>query len=1514
MMILYLIKEDRFYSMILPNKVKGQYWLRDLNNKGDERKLLSIEAVGNEWILKSNKRAMVIDKNGAVVKNTVVHPMSFLNIRIVDEKDKKVTLFAEPISRERGTYNKFLLRQACSLRIGRGESNDIVYDNEFVSGDHAELQYNGENWSLLDKNSTNGTYVNQVRVMSINLAPGDCIFVMGLKIVVGKQFFAINNPDGCVRLNTTALQKYQQQEIDENKTYDDETAEEFFFRSPRLKKDIVPVQISIDPPPSPQKEDETPLTLVIGPSLTMGLASMSMGIFTLMNVLSNGGSMMQAMPTLIMSFSMLLGTILWPILTKRYDKGRKRKHEVKRQSKYLEYLEEVKDKIRTVMTQQKEILEESVITLEECAARIQNKQTDLWERSSEQSDFLKLRLGRGNLPAELVVNYQPKKFTLEDDNLQNAMLSIAAEDKMLKDVPVAISLMENFNMGIIGSYQERMNLLKSFILQAIALHSYDELKICLICDEEMTKEMSFVKYLPHLWNDERTQRYLASTPEEVRELSALWEKSILPRMSDQESSDRKFGPCYLIVAASMKLADLCESYRKILGAENHMAVSVLSLGNELKDLPKEVKTVIDLKADNTGVVYDKDDVSGKRLPFTKEKVNEDILPLLSEELANIQLDLKSQKFALPEMMTFLEMFEAGKIEHLNTLTRWKENNPTKSLQTPIGVGTTGELFMLDLHEKFHGPHGLVAGMTGSGKSEFIITYILSLAVNYHPDEVAFVLIDYKGGGLAGAFEDEEKGIKLPHLAGTITNLDGTAVTRSLISIQSELRRRQAIFNEARRTANEGTMDIYKYQQLYREGVVEEPIPHLFIISDEFAELKQQQPEFMQQLISAARIGRSLGVHLILATQKPSGVVDDQIWSNSKFRICLKVQDRSDSQEMIKRPDAAELSQTGRFYLQVGFNELFALGQSAWCGAEYKPTDTIEKSTDNSIEVVDNLGRTMVKMKPAVRKDESTASIKQVVGIVQYLSELAREENICVRPLWLPTIPEYIFLEDLEKKYSFQKDKFVLSPIVGEYDDPYNQSQRALQLPLSEEGNCLIYGTAGSGKSVMLTTLLYALIKNYSSSEVNIYIMDFGAETLRAFEQAPHVGGVVLVSEEEKTRNLLKLLRNKLTERKRQFADIGGDYRSYRKQTGEQVPHIVVILNNYSAFREQYEEYEAEVQTLTQDGMKVGMYFVVTAASTNAMRYSMTQNFRLTMTMQLNDETEYAMVVGRTNGLYPSNYIGRGLVKYDMPYEFQTAHTVDMEDELSYIRQYCGALASNDEVAAAQIPVLPKLVNAEHMMKTPYTLSDIPVGISKKELEVCTADLQTSFIYPVVAQDTDATGEFIDEFILLLKHLNVMCEVWDEKANIETCVVRCFDEMVRRNNEYKDAGKDSAVLEEYEQRVFILRGVKSIFNSLSVDGKDKLHVLLENGQAIYNMHFVMADAAASFEEFNAQEWYRRHMKQPEGVWIGDGVADQYTLKINRMSNEYYAEIGNLYGYRISKGKAVLIKSLSSTEEE
>jgi len=262
----------------------------------------------------------------------------------------------------------------------------------------------------------------------------------------------------------------------------------------------------------------------------------------------------------------------------------------------------------------------------------------------------------------------------------------------------------------------------------------------------------------------------------------------------------------------------------------------------------------------------------------------------------------------------------------------------KGMSVPIGVKAGGVLFNLDMHETGHGPHGLVAGTTGSGKSELLQTIIISLAINYHPRDLVFVLIDYKGGGMADVFKG------MPHLVGTITNLEGNQTTRALLSIKSELLRRQKIFSEY------DVNNIDKYQKLYYSGNNKEhmpAIPHLIMIADEFAELKQDQPDFMKELVSATRVGRSLGVHLILATQKPAGVVDDQIWSNSKFKICLKVQDEADSKDVIKRPDASMIKEPGRAFIQVGNDEIFELFQSAYSGADYDPEDEMLKDENKA---------------------------------------------------------------------------------------------------------------------------------------------------------------------------------------------------------------------------------------------------------------------------------------------------------------------------------------------------------------------------------------------------------------------------------------------------------------------------------------------------------------------------------------------------------------------------------------
>lgn len=1053
-MQLTLFRRTNISHMALPDKVSGHYWLC--------RNLIGVEGVLGQWIMKPGRDAWLQGEDGEKLKETVLKSFQFYTFFIKD-LNETAFVYSEPITEDRSTYEKLLLPAGGTILIGRGCDCDIVYGNPFVSNEHGEILIEDGKLFINDKNSANGIFVNGLRIQNEELQVGDVVYILGLKIVVGKNLIAMNNPDHSVSYNTAFLKKYVVQAIEQQEDEEKYVPEQdCFYRSPRFKRDVETAKIIMDPPPPPVNLETLPLMLLIGPSMTMGMASISMGAFTVINVVSNHGSMMSAMPTIIMSGSMLLGTVMWPLLTKRYEKNRNRKREKLRQEKYQEYLDVKRIGIDTECLHQREILLENHITLENCISRISERSRTLWERMKAHNDFLNVRLGVGDLPLDADIQYPQKRFSMDDDNLQDALYRLADSPKILKDVPVTYSLEKQQVSGLIGERKKVLDLVRGMIIQIAALHSYDEVKMVFIYSEKEREEWKFAKWLPHTWDDGLTIRFLASNQNDIKELSAYFEKLLYNRKAMTEKQRSEITSHYLIFAADQTLASRMEAVRILLDEKEEMGVSLITLYDQLKNLPKECAMVIELE-ESVGKLYDKDDISGKRQTFIPDTYLGQSAEVMAKELANIRLDLSSQRFALPNMLTFLELFQVGKAEHLNALVRWKENNPVITLRTPVGVNRQGELFYLDLHEKFHGPHGLIAGMTGSGKSEFIITFILSLAINYHPDELAFILIDYKGGGLAGAFENDK--VRLPHLAGTITNLDGAAVNRSLISIQSELRRRQAVFNTARKISDEGTMDIYKYQKLYREGVVSEAVPHLFIISDEFAELKTQQPEFMAQLISAARIGRSLGVHLILATQKPTGVVDDQIWSNSRFRICLKVQEKADSMDMIKRPDAAEISATGRFYLQVGFNELFEMGQSAWCGADYEPQDRVEKKIDNSIVVVDELGRVVKEAKPARQAGILHNCQPQVVAIMEYLSQIAQEEDIRTRPLWLPVIPAIISVGELKKKYGYAAEEpGILEPIIGELDDPFNQNQRLLKLPITKEGNAVVYGTAGSGKA------------------------------------------------------------------------------------------------------------------------------------------------------------------------------------------------------------------------------------------------------------------------------------------------------------------------------------------------------------------------------------------------------------------------------------------------------------------
>lgn len=1545
-MKLTLLSQNEISTLYLPEKYAGRYWIRSRNEDGKQIDIISVEALrateSNEedkWIIKSNRRFVIADKDDKVIPSVPISLLSLYKIRSADGK-KRFTLFTEPLTHDRKQYIGYnVLGENTEITIGKNEANGICYSNRFTSDTHASITFSANGVWIKDKDSTNHTFVNGKSVWQQQLFIGDVVYIMGLQIVITKNGLFMNNPNGNVKVQTKALQLFHAPAFTDSANRNEEefedVAPEHYYRAPRFKNDVDVYELKVDAPPNPQNNDEMPMIMLIGPSATMGMASVASGVFSVSSAIERG-NISSAIPSLVMCVSMLLGTLMWPIISKFYQKKMRERKEVKRREAYTEYLSQLEDMVARETARQEQILRANDVNTESCAARILSPIPQIWERTPKHSDFLSLRLGLGNIPLRANIQYSERKFTVEHDKLSEMMYDFGEQKRWVTNVPVCLSLVDRFISGIYGDKSILYSYARSLILQIVTLHSYDEVKIVLLYDESRAEEFSFARWLPHTMNNERTVRYIATNSDEAKELSGNLDSIIEYRknLSDNKLDDEN--PYFVVICLDKDLASKAECVRRILEHKTNLKFSVLSIYERLVDLPKECMAVTEI-GNGTGNLTIINDVSELPLPFKIDAPQRIDVDRITDVLANTFVDISGSDFTLPKKYTFFEMLDIGMIEHLNIAENWASNDPTKSLAAVVGIDKYGEPFKLDLHERAHGPHGLVAGMTGSGKSEFIITYILSMAVNFHPYEVAFILIDYKGGGMAKSFEN------IPHTAGVITNLDGNGIKRSLSSMKSELHRRERIFRDTSIKHNVSNIDIYKYQKLFREGKVSEPLPHLFIISDEFAELKKEQPDFMTELTSTARVGRSLGVHLILATQKPGGVVDDQIRSNSRFKICLKVQDSGDSQEMLGRSEAASLVDTGRFYLQVGYNELFEIGQSAWAGAPYYPSKKTIKGHDDAVSVINTNGRVI-----AEANTDRFANVvdppKQLDVITNYIAKYCEEEKINRWKMWLDPIPSLVYVDRLAEKYKGTAvGKYELNPIVGELDDPAHQRQDVLRVPLTAEGNAIIYGSAGNGKAMFIEAMCYSLMREHTPSEVNLYIMDFGAETLTAFSESPFVGDVILSHETEKVNNLFKLMARKLETRKKILSEYGGSLARYNMQAEKTEPNIVVIINNFAAFNELYDNRVADVGYLTREGTKYGIYFVLTCTGTNNVRFNMIQNFKLLYCLQMNNSDDYSSVVGRTGGLFPEKIKGRGLFRLDKDnlVEFQTASIIESDMPYSAIRNYCDKLAERySDTISVHLPQATEQKLESCIIKQ-CDLSHIPVGIEIDSMAISYYDFTP--IVTLVLAEKQEWKNFSDKLAVMIAekvHIKTIVLSPDEGESRNTEFLRfccgaeecgkavcdLFSNIIcPRNNKYKTQTRNHEQPDAYEPVFVVIKSMnmlKELLGNYEPIGDEMIIRDINSLGGLYNtlqqmmsrtteginVHFLVCEDVDLVNTFDAEKWYEIHASGKDGFWLGNGIDRQFKFIIKESPDDFTANIDSDSGFVIKNSTAVSVRFL------
>ena len=1524
-MNLYLFDEKEIVLFTLPDKKIGNFWMVDGNGKN----VINIEAKDDDWIVTCGNGVKII--NGATYIDSF--KLSLKSYYVIEKESNKYLLFCDNLIDN--SFNTFKYVGNDDVSIGTNASCVINYGNNNINDFHISLKFNGKNWTLVRHNDSY-VYVNNYRINSesVVIDNGDVINVLGLKIILAFNVFFVNNPLGNIRINTSILNNINlvvndevvQEEIIDEPLYKDD---EYFLKSPRLRRVIEKMNMNIDAPPAKADQKGMPLLYTIGPMMTMGASSMINLTDTITRVTNGEKTWGQAAPSLVISGAMICSMMVWPFLTKRYEKKQRKKQEENRQLRYKVYIQEKRKELINEYNSQMQILDENLLSTDVCYDVILNKKRTLWERKIDQIDFLTVRIGKGQIPFEASINYHTADFSLEDDNLIQMLEELGEEFSILSNVPISYSFVENNITAISGLFPKYLDFTYNCLLQLMSYHSYDNLKIVVFTNNKNASRWDFLKESLYCFSDNKSIRFFAVNSEEMQVVSNFLNKIFYYRKdvcknnhNDKKKEYMLFNSYYLIITDDIISARKLDLIENILEENINVGFSLMILEDRLSKLPSQCTNFITI-GDKTSGVLKNDIISNTQMYFKDEISNKYDMEKCSYILSNIPIFIENGYKSMPNVVTFLELFGVGEVEQLNSLKRWKENDPTKSLKTIIGVNSNSDPFVLDLHEKAHGPHGLIAGMTGSGKSEFIITYILSMAVNYSPEEVSFVLIDYKGGGLTGAFENKELGIRLPHVVGTITNLDRTEINRALSSINSELRRRQQKFNEVRESTGESQIDIYKYQTMYRDGVVSEPMPHLIIISDEFAELKTQQPDFMADLISTARIGRSLGVHLILATQKPSGVVDGQIWSNSKFKVCLKVQDREDSMEMIKRVDAAELKNVGRFYLQVGYDEYFALGQAAWAGSSYRPSKEFKKPIDKNIYFIDNVGSVYKAIDNNANKKMSVNYGEELSNVLKYIINVSSKMNFNLKNLWMDRLSENIYIGNLIKKYKYTKERFIINPVIGEYDDPTNQRQGLLTLPITKEGNVLLYGMSDSGKDEFLQSLVYSLMTTYDSDEVNMYLIDYGAETMMNFMDAPQVGDVILGSDDEKLSNFVKMLISEINRRKKRFVSYNGNYIDFVRNSGKTVPNIVVVINGIEVLNDNYLELLDKLFPVVRDGAKYGINFVITTTSQNSVRFKFVQSCKQLLCLQLANDNDYRDILGKTNGVTPSKYLGRGVVRIDNVCEFQTAFITSADEKYNVVKETIKLLNSKGIKKAEPVPMMPDIIKLD-MFKYDYMgIDSVPLGIIKDSLKPSLYDFSKNVANIISANELNDTRKFMKNFLKTIEannkfekyviDANNYFDIFGYKIKLyNSNFNEVIDSIKKIDDQLQDIlsknNMNVRVLKDIPNKMFVIVGFEKFFEKLDDEHKKIFKDILKHNKEALKINFIFVDIPSSFKKYEYDEWYKSNFDTDDGIWIGFGVTQQFVIKLSLQSAKF-SNIDSEYAVIVKNGMPIMIKLMN-----
>ncbi|MER8237084.1 type VII secretion protein EccCa [Streptomyces sp. NPDC094049] len=980
----------------------------------------------------------------------------------------------------------------------------------------------------------------------------------------------------------------------------------------------------------------------------------------------------------------------------------------------------------------------------------------LWERRVGDHDFGQARIGLG---AQQLATPLVAPETAPVDELEplcaGAMQQFLAVHGTLDGLPMAVSMRAFYHVTVSGEPESAQAAARALVAQLVTLHSPDDLMLAVVAARPAQERWDWTKWLPHTQvpgqvDGAGTKRLFG---DDLGEL----EQSVRSRLDGRPRFSRDNQPVLdqphvvVVLDSDSTRGGLVPPDSLLAAAEGLQGVTIVEVVSGDLDEPRGGLSVVvrpgRLRLESGGGFAYEGQPDGISLPAAEA---------LARQLAPLRMGGGDDDEPLLANLDFTDLLGLGDAASVDVARTWRPRSVAERLRVPIGVGEDGQPVMLDLKEAAQegmGPHGLCVGATGSGKSELLRTLVLGLAVTHSSETLNFVLADFKGGATFAGMS------QMPHVAAVITNLsdDLTLVDRMGDAIRGELQRRQELLRSAGNYAN-----IHDYEKARAAGAPLEPLASLVLVIDEFSELLTAKPDFIDMFIQIGRIGRSLGVHLLLASQRLEEGRLRGLDTYLSYRIGLRTFSAAESRAAIGVPDAYHLpSVPGSGYLKFGTDEMTRF-KAAYVSGTYR-------TGGPRLEV----GQLPVERRPAL----FTAAPVPVVYAAPdpaYLTELrAREDDaladtvldVVVRRLegqgvpahqvWLPPLDQAPSLDQLLPGLARTAERGLtateytrqgaLTVPLGLIDKPFEQRREVLYRDFSgAAGHMMVVGGPQSGKSTIMRTLVSSFALTHTPAEVQFYCLDFGGGGMVSLADLPHVGGVASRLDPERVRRTVAEVMGVLNRREEFFRahaiDSMATYR--RKRTAGELPgeawgDVFLVVDGWGGFRNDYDVLEPVVSDIAARGLGYGVHVVITASRYMEVRAALKDQMLGRLELRLGDvmDSEFDRKVAAN---VPAGVPGRGQVPEKLhfmgalPRIDGSSAAADLSDgTAAFVR---AVKESWTGAPAPSVRLLPRKLPAERLPKGfEHPRQGIAIGIDETNLEPVFVDFESDPFFLVFGE-------------------------------------------------------------------------------------------------------------------------------------------------------------------------------------